>query len=88
MKAGPGCGTFAAAMGQRPTSASGDTLVQLCRTAELRAASLGHELGPWHEVEDVARRTACVRCGRVVYARAEGSLSGIAGRACGERCDH
>jgi hypothetical protein len=87
MTAEAGCGTVAAAMGQRPTSASDDTLVRLCRTAEMRAASLEHELGPWDEVEEVARRATCVRCGRAVYVRAEGSLSGIAGRACGERCD-
>jgi hypothetical protein len=61
-------------------------LPELCRLAEERAAALGHVLAPWSAPEDVARRTVCSVCGRAVYVRAEGSLAGIAGRACVERC--
>jgi hypothetical protein len=74
-------------MGQRPASTTDDAQLDLlCATAEVRAESLGHRLGPWVEVDDVARRAMCRDCGRAVYARAEGGLSGIAGRACGEPC--
>jgi hypothetical protein len=61
-------------------------LAELCRLAEERAAALGHTLAPWSAPEEVARRTVCSACGRAVYVRAEGPLSGIAGRACAERC--
>jgi hypothetical protein len=64
-----------------------EPLIQLCRTAEQTTLALGHILGPWTIVEDIARRAVCTKCGRAVYARAEGKLVGIAGRACGERCD-
>ncbi len=75
-------------MRQRFASETDDSkLGRLCRTAERRSAALGHLLGPWKAEEDVARRAICTKCGRAVYARAEGSLAGIAGRACGEPCD-
>jgi hypothetical protein len=61
-------------------------LAELCRLAEERAASLGHVLAPWSAPEDVSRRTVCSVCGRAAYVRAEGSLAGIAGRACTESC--
>lgn len=71
----------------RLTSGSGDTFAQLCRSAERRASGLGHELGSWSADGDAGRRAECRRCGRAVYVRAEGSLSGMAGRAVGEPCD-
>jgi hypothetical protein len=81
-------GTVALPMTQRLTTASGDRLAQLRGAAEQRAASLGHFLGPWTTVEEgVSYRATCTVCGRAVYARAEGALAGMAGRACGEPCD-
>jgi len=75
-------------MRQRFASATDDSqLGRLCRTAESRTSALGHLLGPWQAEEDVARSATCSKCGRGVYARAEGKLVGIAGRACGEPCD-
>ena len=81
-------GTVALPMTLRLTTATDDLLAQLRESAEERAASLGHFLGPWATVDDgVAYRSTCTACGRAVYARAEGALAGIAGRACGEPCD-
>ena len=62
-------------------------LIQLRRTAAQKTSALGHVLGPWENDGEVACRAVCTKCGRAVYARAEGSLVGIAGRACSERCD-
>jgi hypothetical protein len=65
-------------------------LVELCAQAEARATAGGHVLTPWRAPvgEDAIGRAAdCGRCGRGIYARAEGGLRGMSGRALTEPCD-
>jgi hypothetical protein len=65
-------------------------LAELCAQAEARATARGHVLSQWQAPageEAVARGAECRRCGRTIYARAEGDLKGLSGRTLTEPCD-
>jgi hypothetical protein len=70
-------------------SVVGGNLDDVCAMAADAARGQGHELGAWQAPageEAVARTTACLRCGRVVYVRSESGLAGAAGEALTEAC--
>jgi hypothetical protein len=73
-------------------AAAGDVeprLAELCAAVASRARALGHHLDPWESPpgeERIARRTVCRVCGRTLYARVEGELMGVAGRASHDPC--
>jgi hypothetical protein len=70
--------------------AQGSAAAHLRAAATARTQARGHELAPWASPpgeEAVGWATACVRCGRVAYVRAESRFIGVAGPALTESCD-
>jgi hypothetical protein len=67
-----------------------EPLRDLCERASEAASLRGHSLGEWSAPdgeEAVARASACRRCGRIAYVRAESGFVGAAGDALVEPCD-
>jgi hypothetical protein len=67
-----------------PSSADLD---ELCRIAGEAASRKGHEIPTWTPDSPAARRGTCVRCGRIIYVRIGGGMTGMAGAALSEACD-
>jgi hypothetical protein len=70
--------------------AEGSAAAHLRAAATARMQARGHELAPWASPpgeQPVGWASACVRCGRTAYVRAESRFMGVAGPALTESCD-